>query len=162
MSIGVFFVTFKRLHLLIFFQGLAAAAAAARAVMEDGGGPYPYPSPRSSTLLPGQTYPDPSPVKPAASGGMPPITSLQEVLIQRSDFRGIAGNGDNGSVCGAESESPPPPLYPKQYHQVVEQRRRSGLDRPTAIAVPLLESPAVDRKIKPGKLQLIGFSGWCS
>ncbi len=130
---------------------MAAAAAAARAVMEDGGGPYPYPSPRSSTLLPGQTYPDPSPVKPATSGGMPAISSLQEVLIQR-DFRGMAGgnNASNG-VSTTESESPPPPLYPKQYHQVVEQRRRSGLDRPTAIAVPLLESPAVDRKIKPGK-----------
>jgi len=80
---------------------LAAAAAAARAVMEDGGGPYPYPSPRSSTLLPGQTYPDPTPVKSA--GTMQAISSLQEVLI------------------------------------------------PTAIAVPMLESPAVDRKIKPGK-----------
>lgn len=36
--------------------------------------------------------------------------------------------------------------------KVVEQRRRSGLDRPTAIAVPIVESPVVDRKIKPGKL----------
>ena len=57
---------------------------------------------------------------------------------------------------------PPPPLYPKKYHDVVEQRRRSGLDRPTAVAVPAvihpvgndsvqvpLESPAVDRRSKP-------------
>ena len=124
-------------------QGLAAAAAAARAVMEDGGGPYPYPSPRSSTLLPGQTYPDPTPAKSA--GTMQAISSLQEVLIQR-DLR-VTSNSTS-----ADTESPPPPpLYPKQYHQVVEQRRRSGLDRPTAIAVPMLESPAVDRKIKPGK-----------
>ena len=36
----------------------------------------------------------------------------------------------------SKSDSPPPPLYPKQYHAVVEQRRRSGLDRPTAVAVP--------------------------
>ena len=61
-----------------------------------------------------------------------------------------------------KSESPPPPpLYPKKYHDVVEQRRRSGLDRPTAVAVPAiinpvndtvqvpLESPAVDRRSKP-------------
>ena len=132
--------------LKFFLQGLAAAAAAARAVMEDGGGPYPYPSPRSSTLLPGQTYPEPAPVKQVASGSMQAISSLQEVLIHR-DLRGLNHNGTT-----ADSDSPPPPpLYPKQYHQVVEQRRRSGLDRPTAIAVPLLESPAVDRKIKPGQ-----------
>jgi hypothetical protein len=95
-------------------QGLAAAAAAARAVMEDGGGPYPYPSPRSSTLLPGQTYPDPSPVKPAAAGNMAAISSLQEVLIQR-DIRAIGGNSGQ---TNPDTESPPPPLYPKQYHQV--------------------------------------------
>lgn len=40
-----------------------AAAAAARAVMDDAGGSYPFPSVRSSTLLPGQTYPDPLPAK---------------------------------------------------------------------------------------------------
>ena len=52
-------------------------------------------------------------------------------------------------------------MYPKKYHDVVEQRRRSGLDRPTAVAVPAvihpavesvqvpLESPAVDRRSKP-------------
>lgn len=50
-----------------------AAAAAARAVMEDGGGSYPFPSNRSSTLLPGQTYPDPLPAK---------LSSTMQVVVQ--------------------------------------------------------------------------------
>ena len=118
----------------------------------------PYPTTaalgsHSSTLLPGQTYPEPT----KYSG----MNTLQEVFYHREMRLAAASRisnppplpppPKNKTTSGAES--PPPPLYPKQYHQVVEQRRRSGLDRPTATAVPpktkTEQSPAVDRKIKP-------------
>ena len=123
---------------------------------------YPLPPSHrttSTTLLPGQTYPEVQPAKP--------ITSLQDVFYHKFVESG-SGNGtttgstSGGGAEGKSTESPPPPLYPKKYHDVVEQRRRSGLDRPTAVAVPAviqpiegagvkvpLESPAVDRRIKP-------------
>jgi len=186
-----------------------------------GGGRPPYPSAlsnHSSTLLPGQTYPEHSVPK------YPGINTLQEVFLHRqmrleaaaaaaaatsvitsssssrssgsfvtsmTSLPGAVSNSAGGhnpsdamaaskqqvpappppppppppkakdkSKAGEESP-PPPPLYPKQYHQVVEQRRRSGLDRPTATAVAPKQvtgssssnlkqpSPLVDRKIKP-------------
>ena len=211
-------------------RGYAAMSAAAQAVLEqphqhhshqqhavhqhshhhrDAGGPYPALSHRNSTLLPGQTYPEPSLAKPHSSMG-----TLQEVFYHRemrlaaavaanlapskstseqpSNHQrvSVASNAsaasfrkdvaapsapppppkqsvylqkisNQGSTTNTKHESPPP-LFPKQYHQVVEQRRRSGLDRPTATAVPpkpppstgsanteLEQSPAIDRKSKP-------------
>jgi len=128
-----------------------------------GGHHYPLPPSQrtSTTLLPGQTYPE-QPAKP--------ITSLQDVFYHRDNFRMALNTSTSSSSLEQQpkedhkSDSPPPPLFPKQYHAVVEQRRRSGLDRPTAVAVPAvinpvieaveavkvpLESPAVDRRIKP-------------
>ena len=101
----------------------------------------------STTLLPGQTYPE-QPAKP--------ITSLQDVFYHKV----VEANKPSNSEKSTTESPPPPPLYPKKYHDVVEQRRRSGLDRPTAVAVPAviqpieaikvpLESPAVDRRSKP-------------
>ena len=88
----------------------------------------------------GQTYPE-QPAKP--------ITSLQDVFYHRDNFRMALNTSTSSSSLEQhpgekshnpkedhKSDSPPPPLYPKQYHAVVEQRRRSGLDRPTAVAVP--------------------------
>lgn len=140
----------------------------------DEGGPYPLPpSHRSSTLLPGQTYPEHSPVKPLAPAA---IKSLQDVFYHRemrmaaAAVSALSSSTSNQQpkkeVQPREDESPPPPpLYPKQYHAVVEQRRRSGLDRPTAVAVPAvpadvpLESPAVNRKIKPASVSAADTSG---
>ena len=90
-------------------------------------------------IILGQTYPE-QPAKP--------ITSLQDVFYHRDNFRMALNTSTSSSSLEQhpgdkthpkedhKSDSPPPPLYPKQYHAVVEQRRRSGLDRPTAVAVP--------------------------
>ena len=175
-------------------RGLAAMSAAAVAVMDNGhvhshahrdaGGPYPSSlATHSSTLLPGQTYPEP----PLSQPLHPSMNTLQEVFYHREMRLAASGSiGGAGAAVGLPNrsssissntsvarkhdvppvpppknkdnkkpgdESPPPPLYPKQYHQVVELRRRSGLDRPTATAVPpkqvIEQSPVVDRKIKP-------------
>ncbi len=125
------------------------------------GGPYPVHR-NSTTLLPGQTYPD-QPVKPTA----PAITNIQDVFYHREIRMALSNEGSSTATGSApppsvpkkksviepppptvpknpmekrqkEDESPPPPLFPKQYHTVVEQRRRSGLDRPTAVAVPAI------------------------
>ena len=172
----------------------------------DAGGPYPALSHRNSTLLPGQTYPEPSLAKShpgmgtlqevfyhremrlaaAVAANLSPTKSEQSTSHQRvslatapstsyrKDVVGQSGPppppkqnsfiqkiGSQGATNHNKEESPPP-LFPKQYHQVVEQRRRSGLDRPTATAVPpkptppaastnsdLEQSPVIDRKSKP-------------
>ena len=148
-------------------EATAYAGAAAAAGRPNWG------SSHSSTLLPGQTYPDHSVV---AAPKYPGIHTLQEVFYHREmRLASQAAQQSTSSLKdqkqppppppppkkaaaaaaaagGGGGESPPPPLYPKQYHQVVEQRRRSGLDRPTATAVPppaSSHSPVVDRKIKP-------------
>ena len=208
-------------------RGYAAMSAAAQAVLDqphqhhshpqqphqhshhhrDAGGPYPALSHRNSTLLPGQTYPEPSLAKShhamgtlqevfyhremrlaaaVAANLSPPISSTDQNIhhsrvslssnnssSQRKDIVHSAPlpppkqnsyqhkMSNHGGHANIKEESPPP-LFPKQYHQVVEQRRRSGLDRPTATAVPPKptppvasgdserdQSPAIDRKSKP-------------
>lgn len=124
------------------------------------GGPYPTPH-TNATLLPGQTYPEPS-AKP-----LPSIASLQDVFYHHQHTRSMSSAnkkvettfGLNDSVRTTEKEesgtsNAPPPLLPKQYHKVVAERRRSGLDLPVQPApVPprsiVSESPAVNRKVKP-------------
>ena len=108
-----------------------------------GGGPYPLPpSVNRTTLLPGQTYPEPQPANGPLNLGM--VASIQDVLFNTK----LSGDNNNkkdfSNNVGAVSNNgaDPPPLYPKQYHQVVEQRRRSLLNNHN-------ESPAVNRKVKP-------------
>ncbi|CAB4070517.1 unnamed protein product [Lepeophtheirus salmonis] len=99
----------------------------------DGGGPYPLPvTVNRTTLLPGQTYPEPQPVSGLINIGLLNSSnshnnnnSIQDVLLKDENI--------------SEEDPPPPPLYPKQYYA----RRRSGMiDRNN-------ESPAVNRKVKP-------------
>ncbi len=137
----------------------------------DAGGPYPPGAALTgATLLPGQTYPEPKP-------HLPSVASLQDVLFHHHQRAALGGGsssqksgkiettfGLNDSVLTSEASvtveaERPPPLFPKQYHQVVEQRRRSetNLTVPSSSSSPVpvpprslvSESPVVNRRVKP-------------
>lgn len=146
-------------------RGYAAMSAAAQAVLEqphqhhshhqqhtvhqhshhhrDAGGPYPALSHRNSTLLPGQTYPEPSLAKPHTSMG-----TLQEVFYHR-EMRLAAAvaanlspskstsdhipNHQRGSLASSASSSsyrkdvvglaaPPPPPKQNTYLQKISNK----------------------------------------
>ena len=134
---------------------------------EVDGGSYPLPLPaRRTTLLPGQTYPEPSLPAAQVLGGDSPLLPVfpqhrhpaslprhgQTMTVHARKVETTFGLNDSVHTApipettrgspkpswSQEGDEPKPPLFPKQYY--LKQR---SLTEPTS------DSPAVPRKLKP-------------
>ena len=129
----------------------------------DGGGGYPLPLPaRRTTLLPGQTYPEPSlPAAPPSDSPLLPVFPQHRhpaalprhntVTVHARKVETTFGLNDSvhtNTVPDArgspklpwsqDGDEPKPPLFPKQYY--LKQRN---------LTEAASDSPAVPRKLKP-------------